>query len=84
LRAAHDYSVGKHREKIEELKATENYSSFYKDLTGPRMEQLARMHNYFGANVFLAGPDVVPDDVALMEDIPEDFFFTVEKVKTTH
>ncbi|WP_298261999.1 glycosyltransferase family 2 protein [uncultured Litoreibacter sp.] len=84
LRAAHDYSVGKHREKIEELKATENYSNFYRDLTGPRMERLARMHNYFGANVFLAGPDVVPDEVALMEEIPEDFFFTVEKVKTTH
>ncbi len=71
-------------EKIEELKATKNYSSFYKDLTGPRMEQLARMHNFFGANVFLAGPDVVPDEVALMDDIPEDFFFTVEKVSTTH
>ncbi|SDW95290.1 Glycosyl transferase family 2 [Litoreibacter albidus] len=84
LRAAHEYSVGKHREKIAELKATDNYANFYKDLTGKRMENLARMHNYFGANVFLAGPDVVPDEVALMEDVPEDFFFTVEKVKTTH
>ncbi|RLJ41538.1 glycosyl transferase family 2 [Litoreibacter meonggei] len=84
LRAAHEYSVAKHREKIEELKATENYSNFYNDLTGPRMERLSRMHNYFGANVFLAGPDVIPDEVALKDDIPEDFFFTVEKVKTTH
>lgn len=84
LRAAHEYSVRKHREKIEELKATENYADFYKDLTGPRMERLARMHNYFGANVFLAGPDVIPDEVTLQEDIPDGYFFTVERAKTTH
>lgn len=84
LKAVHDFAVAKHRDKIAALKATENYAKFYADLTGPRMERLARMHSHFGANVFLAGPDVIPDEVALMDEVPEDFFFTVEKAKTNH
>ena len=36
------------------------------DLTGNRMERLSRMHHHFGANVFLAGPDVVPDDAIMI------------------
>lgn len=84
LRAAHEHSVTQHRAKIEELKATENYSNFYADLTGQRMENLSRMHSHFGANVFLAGPESVPDDVALQEEVAPDFFFTVDRVKTTH
>ncbi len=84
LRAAHEYSVGKHRDKIDELKATENYAKFYAELTGDRMENLARMHSHFGANVFLAGPESVPDDVAMQEEVAPDFFFTVDRVKTTH
>ncbi len=84
LKAAHEYCVGKHREKIDALKATENYAKFYAELTGARMENLSRMHTHFGANVFLSGPESVPDDVALMEDVPQDFFFTVERAKTSH
>ena len=84
LKEAHDYCVSKHQEKIAELRATENYSNFYSDLTGPRMERLARLHNHFGANVFLAGPESVPDEIVEMNDVPENFFFTVERSKTTH
>ncbi|MBR9842519.1 MAG: glycosyltransferase family 2 protein [Rhodobacteraceae bacterium] len=80
---AHAYCVDKHRAKIDALKATENYAKFYDDLTGERMETLARIHHVFGANVFLAGPDVIPDDV-VQKDPPEGFFFTVEKQKTVH
>lgn len=83
IRAAHEGCVAAHRSKIDELKATENYTKFYGDLTGARMERLARMHRHFGANVFLAGPDVVPDEV-VFADHPEDFFFTVERQETTH
>lgn len=83
IAAAHEHCVTMHRAKIGELRATENYAKFYTDLTGPRMENLARRHHMFGANVFLAGPDVIPDDVAL-GDHPDDFFFTVDRTETTH
>lgn len=83
IRAAHEYSVQRHREKIDALRATENYSKFYTELTGERMERLSKMHAHFGANVFLSGPEVVPDDV-VMKDQPDDFFFTVEKGETAH
>ena len=78
----HAKCVAAHRAKIDELKATENYAKFYKDLTGKRMQRLSKQLPHFGANVFLAGPDVVPDDVA-MNDHPDDYFFTVERQETT-
>lgn len=83
IAAAHEYCVKKHREKIDELKATDNYAAFYADLTSDRMEKLSKMHTHFGANVFLMGPDVVPDEV-LENDLNSDFFFTVEKGETEH
>jgi len=78
----HAKCVAAHREKIDALKATENYAKFYKDLTGERMQRLSKQLPHFGANVFLAGPDVIPDEVALT-DHPDDFFFTVDRQKTT-
>ncbi|WP_416884002.1 glycosyltransferase family 2 protein [Marivita sp.] len=77
IRAAHESAVAAHRAKIDELRATENYANFYADLTGDRLERLSRLHNHFGSNVFLSGPEVVPDDV-LQKDPEEDWFFTVE------
>lgn len=79
----HARCVAAHRAKIEELKATSNYAAFYETLTGPRMERLSRQLSHFGANVFLAGPDVIPDEVAF-GDHAKDFFFTVEKHETRH
>jgi hypothetical protein len=83
IRAHHDACVDAHRAKIDALRETENYSKFYAELTGHRMEKLARMHSHFGANVFLMGPGTVPDDVVNAEH-PDDFFFTVERGETTH
>ncbi|MBV1868769.1 MAG: glycosyltransferase family 2 protein, partial [Marinosulfonomonas sp.] len=83
IAAAHAHCVKMHRAKIEELKGGENYARFYGELTGGRMQRLARMHVHFGANVFLSGPEVVPDEVVDM-DPPADFFFTVEKGDTQH
>ena len=77
IAAAHEYSVKCHRAKIDELKATENYSKFYVELTGARQEKLARLHGHFGSNVFLSGPAVVPDEV-VEKDPDEEWFFTVE------
>ena len=79
----HAQCIKAHRAKIAELKATPNYAAFYETLTGARMEKLSRQLAHFGANVFLAGPDVIPDDIA-MGDHPADFFFTVEKQDTQH
>ena len=83
IRAAHEHSVACHRAKIDELKATDNYAAFYAELTGDRMRKLARLHPHFGANVFLSGPEHVPDEV-VNKDPSEDFFFTIEKGETVH
>lgn len=77
IAAAHEHATQCHRSKIDELKATPNYSKFYAELTGPRMEKLARLHSHFGSNIFLSGPGVVPDEV-VARDADEEWFFTVE------
>jgi hypothetical protein len=77
IAAAHHHSVTCHREKIDALKATDNYSKFFAELTGPRQEKLARLHGHFGSNVFLSGPSVVPDNV-VAQDPEGEWFFTVE------
>ncbi|GAA6209333.1 hypothetical protein NBRC116601_26260 [Cognatishimia sp. WU-CL00825] len=82
IAAMHARCVAAHREKIDALKATENYAKFYKDLTSERMQRLSKLLPHFGANVFLAGPDVVPDDVALQDHAPN-YFFTVERQDET-
>lgn len=83
IAAQHAACVTAHREKIDALRATENYSKFYGELTGARMEKLARMHHHFGANVFLMGPESVPDTI-IEADHDEKFFFTVERGETAH
>jgi len=83
IAAAHNHSVKMHSTKIKELKAGENYAAFYKELTSTRLEKLSKMHAHFGANVFLLGPEVVPDEV-VDKNPDEEFFFTVDKGETAH
>jgi hypothetical protein len=83
IAAMHAHCVKMHRAKIDELRATENYSNFFAEVNGERMRKLAHMHAHFGSNVFLSGPECVPDEV-LARDPEEDFFFTVEKGETQH
>ena len=83
IRAAHAASVARHREKITELMAQPSYQKLYAELAGSRMQKLSRLHAHFGANVFLQGPEVVPDDVADQEP-GADFFFTVDTGQTQH
>ena len=83
IAAAHAYSVKQHSAKIIELKAGDNYAAFYKELISPRLEKLSRMHAGFGRNVFLLGPEVVPDEI-LEKDPDEEFFFTVDSGETAH
>ncbi len=80
IRAAHEYCVRKHREKIAELKTRPDYAAFYRELTSPRMEKLSRHLGIFGSAVFLSGPEVVPDElVERLDSLPPGFFFTVRK-----
>ncbi len=78
----HAACLAAHRKRIAELRAGDAFAAFYTEITSPRMERLSRLHAHFGANVFLAGPDSVPDDVAFDEHAP-DFFFTVGDVDET-
>jgi hypothetical protein len=77
IAAAHAACVAAHRAKIAELKATPTYAAFHAELTGPRMRMLSRRLHHFGAAVFNAGPGVIPDEIALAAELPDDFFFTV-------
>ncbi len=83
IRACHEATVAAHQKRIAELMATENYAKFYKELTGPRLEKLSRMHTFFGANVFLRGPGSVPDEI-VARPLDQPFFFTVERGDTEH
>ena len=80
--AQHEACVNAHRARIAELKATPAFATFYDEIRSQRMKRLSRMHAHFGANVFLAGPDSVPDEVAMVDHPPE-FFFTVGEVEET-
>ncbi|WP_424978114.1 glycosyltransferase family 2 protein [Leisingera sp. S232] len=83
IAAAHDYACRKHREKIEELKTRSDMIDLFRELTSSKLCKLSRMHAHFGANVFLSGPGVIPDEIA--EQAPgSDFWFTVERGETTH
>ena len=77
IRAAHQYSVACHRARISQLLQTENYRTFFGELTSARMRKLCRMQQHFGSAVFSAGPGVIPPDLH-EQDLPADFFFTVE------
>jgi hypothetical protein len=77
IAAAHRACVDAHRAKIADLRARESYQALYDDLTGPRMRRLSRLLQHFGASVFNAGPEVIPEGLHT-QDLPEDFFFTVD------
>jgi hypothetical protein len=81
---AHTYSVACHHSKIEELQRADNYARFYAELTSERLEKLARLHGHFGANVFLAGPAEIPNEI-VQKKPDDDWFFTFNaKDETAH
>lgn len=84
IAAAHTAAVQAHRNKIAALRATPAYAAFYERLTSDNLQRLSRLHGHFGANVFLSGPDAIPDEVA-RKDPSDDWFFTVDlPEKTKH
>jgi len=80
---AHNNSVAAHRNKIDDLVSTKTYKAFFAELTSARFEKLSRLHSHFGSNVFLLGPDSIPDEI-IERNLDKDFFFTVESGETTH
>lgn len=86
IREGHETCVKRHRDKIAELRAQPEPSAFFDALNSPRYQALSRMLPAFGSNVFLAGPDSVPQDLVdkfATEPMPRDFFFTVERPTDT-
>jgi len=86
IKKAHAFSVAQHRAKIAELRAQPVQERFFDGLNSQRMRTLSRMLQHFGANVFLAGPDSVPQelvDQASGGALSADFFFTVPKPEDT-
>ncbi len=74
---AHARAVSWHKSRIAELKADPDHAAIYDQITSPRMERLSRMATYFGANVHLVGPQVIPDEIAA-RDPSEPFFWSVK------
>ncbi|WP_249218878.1 glycosyltransferase family 2 protein [Falsirhodobacter algicola] len=82
IAAAHAACVAAHRAKIAELKAEPDPAAFHAAITAPRAQRLARLHGHFGLNVYLAGPEVIPEEIALLP--PEaPFHFNVDRVAET-
>lgn len=79
IAAMHAVCVSAHRAKIDDLKAQPNYQAFHAELNSARIRKLSRLHGHFGSEVYLAGPEVIPDEVAA-HDPEDDFFFTVDYV----
>ncbi len=77
VREAHEQAVGWHRKRIAELRADPDHAAIYDKITSPRMEHLSRIATNFGANVHLAGPEVIPDDIAA-HPVGTPFYWTVK------
>ena len=83
IAAAHEHACAKHREKIAELKQRDDMLVLFQELTSERLQKLSRLHAHFGANVFLSGPEVIPEEIT--DKAPgSDFWFTVKRGETTH
>jgi hypothetical protein len=79
---AHADCVAAYRARITALRADPDNAALFAALISPRMQKLSRMHGRFGANVFLAGPDCVPDAVI---EAGDDAPFTVaRRADTAH
>jgi hypothetical protein len=76
----HEASVAWHRERIAELMQVDEFAELYGEITGGRLRHLSRMLKHFGSNVFLSGPDVIPDEV-LERPASGDWQFTISKPK---
>jgi len=61
IAAQHNASVEAHRTRIAELRLRPDYEALHAEITGPRLNKLSRLHALFGKQVFMDGPDSVPN-----------------------
>ncbi len=73
---AHAEAVDWHQKRINKLLQEPDYEGFFQTITSDRMQRLSRLHGHFGMSVYIAGPEVIPDEVALRQPL-DDFFLTV-------
>ena len=73
---AHAQAVDWHQERIKKLLQEPDYERFFRSITSDRMQRLSRLHGHFGMSVYIAGPEVIPDEVTQKQP-SDDFFLTV-------
>jgi hypothetical protein len=73
---AHETAVDWHRSRIGYLMQDPGHRAVFDAITGPRLRRLSRMLEHFGSNVFLAGPDCIPDEIAA-RDANGDWTFSI-------
>ncbi|SOH95502.1 Glycosyl transferase family 2 [Monaibacterium marinum] len=61
IAAQHNASVEAHRTRIAELRLRPDYEALHAEITGSRLNKLSRLHVLFGKQVFMDGPDSVPN-----------------------
>jgi 23S rRNA A1618 N6-methylase RlmF len=69
IKAQHEACVAAHRKRIEELKERPDYMEMYETLKSERMIKLSRLHKHFGSAIFLEGPEAVPIDLPLLDEV---------------
>jgi len=69
IAAQHHASVAAHRKRIGELKERPDYMAMYETLKSERMVKLSRLHVHFGSAIFLEGPESIPLDFPLIDEV---------------
>ncbi len=80
VRELRDRSVQWHRDKITALKENPEYRAIFDAITSDRMRRLSRMPGRFGSKVYLAGPEVIPDEI-LERDLDTDWRYTITRAE---
>lgn len=69
IAAQHKACVEAHAKRIEELKKRPDYLEMYETLKSERLNKLSRLHAHFGRDIFMTGPDAIPLDYPLLDDV---------------
>ena len=69
IAAQHRKCVAAHSKRIGELKERPDYMAIYETLKSERMVKLSRLHAHFGSAIFLEGPEAVPLDYPLLNEV---------------
>ncbi|MCK4861120.1 MAG: hypothetical protein KAS85_04315 [Rhodobacteraceae bacterium] len=74
--AMHERTVIAHKVRVQSLLQSPDYKALFDEVTGERLNALARMNHHFGSQVFEDGPDAISTDFhnenTTYEDAPPD------------